>query len=97
MQPIAIDGLPPLAAFNVRGRVYVTSNLCTHNVAVLTNGFLDDDVVECPLHGGMFNVITGQPLHFPCEVPLKTYAVLTEGDDVLIQTEAPGPVETLKA
>lgn len=84
MVPIEIAGLPPLAAFNVDGRVYVTSNVCTHNVAILTDGFLDGEIVECPLHGGCFNVKTGEATQFPCERPLKVYSVIVEGDDIFI-------------
>lgn len=75
MRPIDVDGLPPLAVYNVDGTLYVTSNLCTHNVALLTDGYLTGDIVECPLHGGCFNVRTGAATEFPCEKPLQTYAV----------------------
>lgn len=85
MRAVEVAGLPPLAAFNVSGRFYVTSNVCTHNVAILTDGFFEGETIECPLHGGCFNVRTGEPLHFPCEVALPTYPVSVEGDDVLIE------------
>lgn len=84
MVPIEISGLPPLAAFNVDDRVYVTSNVCTHNVAILTDGFLEGEIVECPLHGGCFNVKTGEATQFPCEQPLKVYPVIAEGDEIFI-------------
>ena len=71
---------PPLAVFNVAGTFFATSNVCTHNVAMLTDGYFEGDVVECPLHGGCFNVKTGEATSFPCEKPLQTYAVVCDGD-----------------
>lgn len=88
-QMLAIDSpdLPPLAAFNTGSGIYVTSNVCTHNVAILTDGFFSDETIECPMHGGCFNVRTGQATQFPCEEPLRTYPVVVDGDDVYIDVE----------
>ena len=41
-----------IAVYNVDGEFYATDNICTHAFALLSDGFLDGDVVECPLHGG---------------------------------------------
>lgn len=73
MLRIDLPDVPPLAVYNVEGDVFVTSNICTHNIAMLTDGYFDGDIVECPLHGGCFNVRTGAPTSFPCEKPLQTY------------------------
>jgi nitrite reductase/ring-hydroxylating ferredoxin subunit len=35
-----------IAVYNVRGEFYATENVCTHALALLTDGFLEDDVVE---------------------------------------------------
>ena len=86
MIPVDAEGLPPLAVYNVDGRFYVTSNLCTHNVATLTDGYLEGDIVECPLHGGCFNVRTGEATHFPCTEPLQTYEVELRDGTVLLKT-----------
>lgn len=75
-------GVQPLAVFNVDGGFFVTSNVCTHNVAMLTEGYLEGDIVECPLHGGCFNVKTGAATSFPCEKPLQTFPAIVDGDAV---------------
>ncbi len=85
MRPLDLDGLPPLAAFHIEGQIFVTSNLCTHNVAILTDGYFSGDTVECPLHGGCFNVKTGEATQFPCEEPLRTYDVVLQDDAVFIR------------
>jgi len=75
---------PSLAVFNVDGSYYVTSNVCTHGVAVLTDGWLEDDTIECPQHGGAFNVRTGEATAFPCEKPLRTYTAVCDGEDLIV-------------
>jgi ethylbenzene dioxygenase ferredoxin subunit len=76
MLRVDLTEIEPLAVFNVEGTFYVTGNVCTHNVAMLTDGYFEGETVECPLHGGCFNVKTGAATSFPCEKPLRTFPVL---------------------
>ena len=70
-----------LALYDVGGEMFATDNLCTHAQAYLTDGTLAGDVVECPLHGGRFEVRTGKGLGPPIPCDLKTYAVrVVEGE-----------------
>ena len=62
-----------------------TDNICTHAFAMLTDGWLEDAVIECPLHAGRFDCRTGKGLCEPIEEDLKTYPVKVEGDDVLVE------------
>ena len=39
----------------------------------------------CPLHGGSFDVRTGQVMSEPCETPIAVFACRLEGDDVLVK------------
>ena len=87
MLRVDLPGIPPLAAFNRDGQIFCTSNQCTHQLAILTDGFFEDDVVECPLHGGTFNVRTGAATKFPCKTPLRTYPVTAVGEDLFIDIE----------
>lgn len=84
---IAVDaeGLPPLAVYNVDGEFYATSNICTHSIAILTDGYLEGDIIECPLHGGAFCVKTGEPKHFPCEVPIETFELEIKDGEVFVK------------
>ncbi|MFC7398199.1 non-heme iron oxygenase ferredoxin subunit [Chelatococcus sp. GCM10030263] len=66
------------------GSVHATDNECTHALAYLSEGWLEGDVIECPLHGGCFNVRTGKGLGDPIEEDLRTYPVQIAGDDILI-------------
>lgn len=85
MLPVDIEGLPPIVIFNLDGELFATSNICTHAVARLSDGFFEEGVIECPLHSGCFDVRTGEAMEFPCEIPLKTYNVEVDGDDILVE------------
>lgn len=79
------EGLPALAVYNLEGEYYVSNNMCTHGMAWMTDGYVEGDEVECPFHGGRFNIRTGEPTAFPCVVPLQTYPVTVVDGDVCIQ------------
>ncbi|MGO4330401.1 non-heme iron oxygenase ferredoxin subunit [Cupriavidus sp. 2TAF22] len=64
---------------NVDGKVYATSDICSHALAYLSDGYLEGSVVECPLHGAQFDVITGKALSPPADGDIETYEV-TEAD-----------------
>ena len=63
---------------------FATDGICTHERAVLADGLVLDDIIECPKHNGRFNYKTGEAKGAPVCVDLKTYAVRLEGARVLI-------------
>lgn len=67
---------------NVRGEILALDNTCTHERASLSEGTLDGDRLECPLHGGAFNIFSGEPEQYPASYPVKTYSVEIDGDDI---------------
>jgi nitrite reductase/ring-hydroxylating ferredoxin subunit len=81
---IELEGLPPLAVYNLGGRFYVTDDICTHGKASLAEGFVDGTTIECPWHGGRFDIATGQPTSLPAIEPLATYPVTVVGDEICI-------------
>src|SRR5258705_13434962 len=74
-----------IALYNVDGEIYATDNTCTHAFAMLTDGFLDGDIIECPLHGGCFKVKTGEGMGPPVPCNLKTYPTRVVGDAIEVQ------------
>jgi nitrite reductase/ring-hydroxylating ferredoxin subunit len=64
-----------LALFNIDGRYYATDDRCSHGNASLSEGDIDEGVVYCPLHAGGFDIATGEPVHPPCDEPIRTHAV----------------------
>lgn len=67
------------------GDFRVTTDVCTHGVASLSEGWIVDDCqIECPLHGGCFDIRTGAAVSPPCEVDIAVYPVTIEGGVVCI-------------
>jgi nitrite reductase/ring-hydroxylating ferredoxin subunit len=74
-----------LAVFNMGGQFYVTDDACTHGPGSLSEGYIEDDVVECNFHNGQFNIRTGEVVAPPCMVPVKTYPAVVEDGGVYIE------------
>ncbi len=72
---------------NVEGVYYCVDNLCTHDEGPLGEGELMGDIIECPRHGAQFNVKTGEVAAMPAVVPISTYPVKVEGDQVVVTLE----------
>jgi nitrite reductase/ring-hydroxylating ferredoxin subunit len=46
--------------FKIDGEIFATDDVCPHALALLSTGFIEGHVVECPLHGAMFDVRNGE-------------------------------------
>lgn len=78
-----------IAVYHLPGGDYrATSNICTHEYAQLSDGWLEDGCIECPLHAARFDVRTGKALCAPAEENLTVYELKREGDDLLV--DVPG-------
>jgi len=83
--PVAFNaGDTAVALFKVGDAFYATDNVCPHAYALLTDGFVEGDKVECPLHGAMFHIPSGRCLAAPAESDLKTYPIKIEGDSIYV-------------
>ncbi|HUP68560.1 MAG TPA: Rieske 2Fe-2S domain-containing protein [Acidimicrobiales bacterium] len=51
-----------LAVFLVDGKVRVVDNTCLHTGGPLADGAVVDGCVICPLHGWVYDLMTGQTL-----------------------------------
>ena len=77
---VDIDTRRSIAVFNIDGHYYGTDDRCTHGQASLSEGFIDGDIIECPMHGGAFDIKTGEPADKPCVTPIATYEIGIDGD-----------------
>jgi nitrite reductase/ring-hydroxylating ferredoxin subunit len=73
-----------VALFNLDGQLYATEAYCTHALAALAEGTVRGENVECPLHGALFSIKTGEALREPATEGLKTYPVRIENGDILV-------------
>lgn len=74
-----------LALYRVGGEFYATDDCCTHEAASLSDGYLQDDTIECPRHQAVFHILTGDVMSPPASVRLRTYPVRVDGDRVLVR------------
>lgn len=63
----------PLALFRLDGLPYALHDLCPHGMARFSNGFVDGDCVECPLHQGLVDIRTGAPRGAPITTPTRSF------------------------
>ena len=81
-------GEEPVCLINLDGEFYAVSDICTHQEASLSDGEIVGDEVECPLHGGAFEIRTGAPAAFPVVTPVEAFRVRVVGDDVQVASNA---------
>ena len=81
-----LDGVE-VGIFRVGGQLYALENVCPHAYALLTQGFIDGETVECPLHEAVFHIPSGRCLKEPGGRDLKTYAVRLAGEEIQIKVE----------
>ena len=78
---VEIDGVPIVVVRDAAGDVFAIGDTCTHGDISLSEGFVEDDTVECWAHGSKFSLKTGKPLNLPAYEPVPVYRVdLIDGD-----------------
>ena len=75
-----------IALYHLPGGEYrATDNVCTHEYAQLSDGWLENGEIECPLHAARFDIRTGKALCAPAEKGLEVFPVKAEGADLLLR------------
>ena len=66
---------------------YVIGDECSHEDYSLSEGFVweDECEIECPKHGSMFSLKTGEAMSLPATEPVPVYDVRVDGDDVIVR------------
>lgn len=74
-----------IAVYHLQGGEYhATDNVCSHEYALLTEGWMENGCIECPLHAAQFDIRTGKALSAPADEDLAVFQVKVEGGDVLV-------------
>jgi 3-phenylpropionate/trans-cinnamate dioxygenase ferredoxin subunit len=74
----------PVAIVRAGGEIFALHDVCSHAEVPLSEGEIYDQTVECWLHGSCFDLRTGKPTGPPATVPVATYPVQIDGDDVYV-------------
>jgi len=80
---VVVDG-NEIALCNVGGELYAVDDVCTHAWASLSEGVLVGAQLECPLHGGCFDVRTGAADGGIVTEDLRRFAVRVDGAEVSV-------------
>ncbi|MBX3196023.1 MAG: non-heme iron oxygenase ferredoxin subunit [Microbacteriaceae bacterium] len=84
---VVLDGVPIAVVLDSRGEVHAIGDTCTHGDISLSEGFVEDDTLECWAHGSKFSLTTGKPLTLPAYEPVPVFAVEIRDGDVFIDPD----------
>jgi len=69
----------------VGNEVFAIEDNCSHQDAALSEGEQNGYKIECWLHSAEFDLRTGQALTPPASQAVKTYPVLVDGNNVVVE------------
>ncbi len=99
----AMAGGQPVAVFRLGEELFALKDLCTHGNAKLSDGYVEDGCVECPLHQGLFDIRSGAPRCAPVTEAVRSFPVRVVAGRVEIgmgaaaQEEAAPAVQKMQA
>ena len=64
-----------VAVCRVEDEWFALHDLCSHGHARLSEGFIENGCVECPLHQGLIDLRTGEARSAPITEPVRTYPI----------------------
>lgn len=71
------------------GELHAISDVCSHGAVSLSDGEVEGATIECWLHGSRFDLRTGKPLSPPAVRPVPVYPLTVDGEQVLVDVDAP--------
>ncbi|MFZ3469487.1 bifunctional 3-phenylpropionate/cinnamic acid dioxygenase ferredoxin subunit [Streptomyces sp. 4.24] len=84
---VELDGTP-VSLVSTAGEVFAINDICSHANVSLSEGEVEDCMIECWLHGSAFDLRTGKPSGLPATRPVPVYPVKIEGGSVLVDVRA---------
>ncbi|QOZ35921.1 non-heme iron oxygenase ferredoxin subunit [Bradyrhizobium sp. CCBAU 53421] len=76
-----------VALYKFDDDIFATDDVCSHAFALLSTGFLERHVIECPLHGAMFDVRDGK-CRSSAYKDIEAFKVEIRDGDVYVQLGA---------
>src|SRR3989338_1069314 len=84
LKPVEVAG-KRLLICHTAGGFYAVDDTCTHDDGPLADGWLEGEAIECPRHGARFDVTTGKVLCLPAAVPIRTYPVQVDWENIKVR------------
>ena len=69
-------------------KFHALDDKCSHGEVSLSEGFVDNETIECWAHGAKFSLTSGAPLSLPAYEPVSVYEVFVENGEVFLEYEA---------
>ncbi|HEV7950881.1 MAG TPA: non-heme iron oxygenase ferredoxin subunit [Glaciihabitans sp.] len=85
---VVVDGHPIALVKDSAGTIHALGDTCTHGDISLSEGFVEDDTLECWAHGSKFSLLTGKPMNLPAYEPVPVYTVTIVDEDVFVNPDA---------
>ncbi|QJC21839.1 Rieske (2Fe-2S) protein [Arcanobacterium buesumense] len=76
--------LPVAVIHSQQGNWFAVHNQCTHGRVKLSDGWVEDESIECSQHGAAFDLATGEVMTLPASQPVTIYPVRVDGENVYI-------------
>ena len=70
------------------GEVKAIDDKCSHGEISLSEGFVDNETIECWAHGAKFSLTTGEALTLPAFEPVAVYEVIIDNGDIFLEIDA---------
>lgn len=70
------------------GDVKAINDKCSHGEISLSEGFVDNETIECWAHGAKFSLDTGEALTLPAFEPVAVYEVIIDNGDIFLEIDA---------
>ncbi len=83
LKGVMVDGLA-IVLINRDGQIYALEDRCSHEEFPLSTGELAAGEITCSLHGARFDIETGAPRALPAVMPVRTFEVRVEADDIQV-------------
>ncbi|MEJ3404024.1 non-heme iron oxygenase ferredoxin subunit [Rathayibacter sp. YIM 133350] len=83
-QRFVVGGTAIAVVKDAAGDVFAIGDTCTHGDISLSEGFVEDDTLECWAHGSQFSLRTGKPLSLPAYEPVPVFTVDVRDGDIYI-------------
>jgi CDP-4-dehydro-6-deoxyglucose reductase len=86
--PTAVHaGGQQIAVFRLGEELFALKDLCTHGNARLSDGYVEDGCVECPLHQGLFDIRSGAPRSAPITEAVRCFPIRVVAGQVEVEVK----------
>jgi 3-phenylpropionate/trans-cinnamate dioxygenase ferredoxin component len=84
---VVLDGIAIAVVRDSAGDVHALGDTCTHGDISLSEGFVEEDSIECWAHGSAFGLADGLPRNLPAYEPVPVFAVEIIDGDIYVDAQ----------